>query len=62
MTRTDACVPLTVREGRAVYPACGGRTQVVILSDTVLIKFPLFCKKCKTTTLVEYGQSQSLRA
>ena len=25
-------------------------------------KFPFFCKKCKTTTLVEYGLSLSQRA
>ncbi|MBQ1806552.1 MAG: conjugal transfer protein [Ruminococcus sp.] len=51
-----------MREGRAICPACGGRTQVVIQSDTVLINFPFFCKKCKTTTLVEYGLSLSQRA
>lgn len=58
----DACTPLQVREGRAICPACGGRTQVVIQTDTVLINFPLFCKKCKKTTLVEYGKSLSQRA
>lgn len=62
MGSPDACVQLCVQEERAICPACGARTQVVIRSDTILINFPLFCKKCKRTTVVRYGESLSLRA
>ena len=62
MAGPDACVLLSVQEERAICPACGARTQVVIRSDTVLINFPLFCKKCKRTTVVKYGESLSQRA
>lgn len=28
-------------------PVCGGKTRTKVYSDTVLIKFPLYCPKCK---------------
>lgn len=33
-------------------PACGGKTQTQIRSDTVLENFLLFCPKCKGTFLI----------
>lgn len=28
-------------------PICDGKTRTKVYEDTVLIKFPLFCPKCK---------------
>ena len=28
-------------------PLCGGKTRTKVYEDTVLIKFPLYCPKCK---------------
>jgi hypothetical protein len=33
-------------------PACKCKTRTRILMDTILIKFPLFCPKCKAEFLV----------
>jgi len=45
-------VILRIDRGRAVCPVCGRRMQVEILPSTVLVDFPLFCKKCGQTTVV----------
>ena len=31
-------------------PKCGARTKTKIYEDTVLLKFPLYCTKCKQET------------
>ena len=28
-------------------PICGGKTRTKVYEDTVLVKFPLYCPKCK---------------
>ncbi len=33
-------------------PCCKSKTRTKILSDTILIKFPLFCPKCKEEILI----------
>ncbi|MDO4807439.1 MAG: cysteine-rich KTR domain-containing protein [Coriobacteriales bacterium] len=33
-------------------PACGAKTRVKIREDTVLQNFPLYCPKCKRTSLI----------
>lgn len=33
-------------------PVCGNKTRIKVLEDTILVKFPLFCRKCKNTILV----------
>lgn len=33
-------------------PRCQSKTRTKILSDTVLIRFPLFCPKCKAEFLI----------
>lgn len=37
-------------------PNCGGKTRTKVYEDTVLIKFPLYCPKCKNETLVDVVQ------
>lgn len=33
-------------------PVCKGKTRDRILEETVMTNFPLFCPKCKQTTLI----------
>lgn len=36
------------KESRWIHcPHCGSKTKTKVYEDTVLIKFPLFCQKCK---------------
>ena len=37
-----------------VCPICKGKTRTSVHEDTVLIKFPLFCPKCKAVTRIDY--------
>ena len=34
-------------------PVCGAKTRTKVYANTVLIKFPLFCPKCKNETLID---------
>lgn len=34
-------------------PICNGKTRTKIYEDTILLKFPLYCPKCKKETLVD---------
>jgi len=40
----------------AYCPNCGAKTKVGVYFDTVMIRFPLYCTKCKTETLVDVVQ------
>lgn len=51
-------VRIEVKNGRAVCPVCHRETQERILDDTSLVNFPLFCKRCKQTTIVEYRKPE----
>ena len=33
-------------------PQCGSKTRVKVYEETVLIKFPLYCPKCKKESLI----------
>jgi len=36
------------RKSRWVHcPICDGKTRIKVYEDTVLLKFPLYCPKCK---------------
>lgn len=37
-------------------PICGSKTRTKVYDDTVLIKFPLFCPKCKKEIRVNVVQ------
>lgn len=37
-------------------PVCKEKTDVKIYEDTVLLKFPLYCPKCKQETIVNVIQ------
>lgn len=34
-------------------PVCGSKTRTKVYEDTVLIKFPLYCHKCKQETKID---------
>lgn len=34
-------------------PLCGRKTHTKVYQDTVLVKFPLYCPKCKKETLID---------
>ncbi len=41
------------RVKKQVYcPQCGGKTTTKVYADTVLVEFPVFCKKCKRETRI----------
>ena len=41
-------------ESRLVQcPVCGGRTKTKVFEDTVLVKYPLYCPKCKKELRVD---------
>ena len=37
-------------------PICGGKTRTKVYVDTVLVKFPLFCPKCKKEIRIDVVQ------
>ena len=46
-----------VNKSRWIHcPICNGKTRTKIYEDTVLLKFPLYCPKCKKETLVDVVQ------
>lgn len=43
---------LKVQDGRAICPVCGCRMPQRILPNTRAYNWPLYCKRCKQTTVV----------
>lgn len=37
-------------------PICDGKTRTKVYADTVLVKFPLFCPKCKKEIRIDVVQ------
>ena len=37
-------------------PICGGKTRTKVYEDTVLVKFPLYCPKCKKEVRIDVVQ------
>ena len=37
-------------------PVCGGKTRTKVCKETVLVKFPLYCPKCKKEVLIDVVQ------
>lgn len=41
-------------ESRWIHcPICGGKTRTKVYEDTVHVKFPLYCPKCKREILID---------
>lgn len=34
-------------------PICKGKTRIKVYADSVLVKVPLYCPKCKHTTCID---------
>lgn len=34
-------------------PICNGKTRTKVYEETVLIKFPIYCPRCKKETMVD---------
>lgn len=41
------------RDGWVRCPVCGGKTRTKVRDDTVLKHFPLYCPKCRRTSLID---------
>ncbi|MGM9628919.1 MAG: cysteine-rich KTR domain-containing protein [Faecousia sp.] len=50
-------MPNTTTESFWIHcPACGAKTRTRVYVNTVLIKFPLFCPKCKKEIFIDVVQ------
>lgn len=46
-----------MREERwLLCPLCGGKTRNRVRADTILVRYPLYCPKCRRETLVQVQQ------
>ena len=43
-------------EGWVRCPVCGAKTRTKVRADTHLVRFPLYCPKCKQETLINVQQ------
>ena len=43
-------------------PICGGRSRIKVYADTVLLKFPLYCPKCKKETRIDVVQLKMVKS
>lgn len=39
-------------------PVCNSKTRIKVLNETELKKFPLYCPKCKLTTIINVSQTK----
>lgn len=39
-------------------PICNSKTRTKVCDDTVLLKFPLYCPKCKSETMANVVQQK----
>lgn len=58
LTPSDAPIKLIVENGRAVCPICGRPTPTRILPGTILVNFPIYCKRCRQTSVVTYREPE----
>ena len=66
MSQTINAEPILCEESRMdeikedslwIYcPVCGGKTRTKVCKETVLIKFPLYCPKCKKEIKIDVVQ------
>ncbi|RHN16729.1 cysteine-rich KTR domain-containing protein [Dorea formicigenerans] len=41
-------------------PICGGKTRTKVYDNTVLVKFPLYCPKCKKEIKIDVIQLKTI--
>lgn len=42
-------------------PICNEMTEIKVFEDTVLVKFPLYCPKCKKETVINVVKLKMVR-
>lgn len=47
---------MNMESGFIPCPVCGRKTTTKVLHNTELKDFPLYCKWCKTQTVIDYRQ------
>lgn len=47
----------TNERGFLICPICGHKTNVKVLPNTVLRRFPLYCNRCKTAVTIDYQKA-----
>lgn len=53
MQSAKSCGKIRTRDGFLLCPKCGRRTDQKILPNTEARNLPLYCKKCKQSTIVD---------
>ncbi len=43
-------------------PICGGKTRTKVYEETILLRFPLYCPKCKTEVKIDVMQFEMTRS
>ena len=43
--------------GFILCPGCGQRTNTMVLYETILKSFPLYCNHCKRTHIIDYKRA-----
>lgn len=43
--------------GFILCPGCGQRTNTMVLYETVMKSFPLYCNHCKRTHIIDYKRA-----
>ncbi len=43
-------------------PICSGKTRTKVYEDTVLLRFPLYCPKCKTEVKIDVMRFEMTRS
>lgn len=43
-------------------PICSAKTRTKVSYDTVLVKFPLYCPKCKTEVYIDVVQFKLIKS
>ena len=53
----ESCMDETKEDSLWIYcPVCGGKTRTKVCKETVLVKFPLYCPKCKKEIKIDVVQ------
>lgn len=45
-------------EGWVRCPVCGAKTRTKVHADTRLVRFPLFCPKCRHETVIDWENGE----
>lgn len=53
----ESCMDEAKEDSLWIYcPVCGGKTRTKVCKETVLVKFPLYCPKCKKEIKIDVVQ------